>query len=837
MTEVGTQNREWITYMLLSCAVFGANIIAKKTPSFVGVGSFDTFLKQTTNNMLQYLEYTGTSQVQAEALQSIAEDEAKTKAIKRDVSGEARDARGRWTVTGTSEFKAWFKDSKVVDDHGKPLVVYHGSFTGGIEAFDPQATSRWGNNALHGHTGAVWFLSSPEASAHFVEDTRGAIYPVYLSLQNPLIVDASKEAQSDLFFKIKGEKVYDITYIKTDALRRAKQGGHDGIIFTHAYDGAPAAHGKVYVVFKPEQIKSATGNVGAFDPKDPRITKFDTGQPRAPKGSSIGGQWVGKVGIHDDGTVTLLHGTSDLNARAILREGFKAGQPQAVARAIEQEYHLPENSVLHNEAFSFARHRRDLDNAWFTTNEWTSDQYTVPEVLQDALTAAWIVQHPQDEDALEKVVGPSRREWVKREAARLTQPRTLAITVPWDVVGKHAFGRVLTLEEFKKAGLTSEDLYNVSLPVTALKNIKASVYKFDPSEPRDEKGRWSIEGGGPERAKWAKLNQAAIDAGDAEWEARDTHVKIATALEQKYPGVRYTDYENVDFEKYHTSQLKALQAARALEKAEKAVKIQEVPMQEEVVRNLASGVANQLHANPSIIDVVHKDPREFAVGDKTFTEGGHFTPSTGRIELNAQVISYGDAPGVKGIAAHELSHAMYDALRKAHDAEFSRYLEKATTPDGQHHSAWYHERFEKIPGTNWSDLKPQYRQEFEQDYPATAVLSKLSEGKFFTGIAQSMVDENGHSAYAKSYWTPEARAARGHTYDSAINETVAEVTRYLTYPKSWSEKTTPSPTSPWVDFTKALHAWYAERQDKAKAQRQVDLDSWNAILRRMEANP
>ena len=101
MTEVGTENREWITYMLLSCAVFGAGTVSKSKPSFVGVGSFDTFLKQVTNNVLQYLEYSGTARVQEEALQSIAEDEAKSKALKFDPH-QLRDEKGRWTSGGAT---------------------------------------------------------------------------------------------------------------------------------------------------------------------------------------------------------------------------------------------------------------------------------------------------------------------------------------------------------------------------------------------------------------------------------------------------------------------------------------------------------------------------------------------------------------------------------------------------------------------------------------------------------------------------------------------------------------------------------------------------------------
>lgn len=48
-----------------------------------------------------------------------------------------------------------------------------------------------------------------------------------------------------------------------------------------------------YIVFEPTQIKSAIGNSGDFDPKDPDITKdWDEGKhPREPAGSSTGGQF------------------------------------------------------------------------------------------------------------------------------------------------------------------------------------------------------------------------------------------------------------------------------------------------------------------------------------------------------------------------------------------------------------------------------------------------------------------------------------------------------------------------------------------------------------------
>ena len=80
LTDVGTQNREWIKYHLLLAANYGARMVANADPSFVGVGSFDSTLNQVTDMFLQYLEYAATRQVVAEAMQLIAEDEQKTKA-------------------------------------------------------------------------------------------------------------------------------------------------------------------------------------------------------------------------------------------------------------------------------------------------------------------------------------------------------------------------------------------------------------------------------------------------------------------------------------------------------------------------------------------------------------------------------------------------------------------------------------------------------------------------------------------------------------------------------------------------------------------------------------
>ena len=80
--------------------------------------------------------------------------------------------------------------------------------------------------------------------------------PGYLSIKNPKVYDAQGKTPAD--FPI------------SERIRAAKEAGHDGVVFKNIVDpDLPSTH---YIVCDPTQIKSATGNVGGFDPTDPRIT-------------------------------------------------------------------------------------------------------------------------------------------------------------------------------------------------------------------------------------------------------------------------------------------------------------------------------------------------------------------------------------------------------------------------------------------------------------------------------------------------------------------------------------------------------------------------------------
>lgn len=170
--------------------------------------------------------------------------------IDQDAAGTLNQSR--IDQTQTAAFKRWFGDSKVVDAQGKPLVVYHGTQDGDFDTFAPSKRSK---------EPGIFFSPNPEiASAYtgfdpegnFHASKIGNVLPVYLKLENPLVVDlgGSKTGRAEAFAK-------------------AIAGGHDGILLKNHYDAGGVQD--QWVAFRPEQIKSAIGNRGTFDPNDPSI--------------------------------------------------------------------------------------------------------------------------------------------------------------------------------------------------------------------------------------------------------------------------------------------------------------------------------------------------------------------------------------------------------------------------------------------------------------------------------------------------------------------------------------------------------------------------------------
>ncbi len=172
--------------------------------------------------------------------------------------------------------------SKIVDENGEPLVVYHGSgdtFT----IFSPQ--SEWHGNFFSSERSVAESYSPTTDNVTFEEKKRpfvdvkfkdgrierqyydlGGIYNVYLDINKPLVVDCKGQNWNDIHFK--GIKT-TTDHISDYALKQ----GYDGVIFINLIDGAHRGleSSNSFVAFNSNQVKSATENIGTFDSENPDI--------------------------------------------------------------------------------------------------------------------------------------------------------------------------------------------------------------------------------------------------------------------------------------------------------------------------------------------------------------------------------------------------------------------------------------------------------------------------------------------------------------------------------------------------------------------------------------
>ncbi len=179
--------------------------------------------------------------------------------------------------TRTEAFRRWFGNSQVVDEDGEPWVVYKA-----MHPFDYTKEVSEGRGAHrrvidpgpvidviqrptphpafngdeHGVKIAGFFGDKKTANRFTGGSKNSAIYPVYLSLQNPFVIEADGRNAGDIQFGESGREFREAV----------RSGGYDGVIIRNTKD-----EGTVYVAFRPEQIKSAIGNRGTFDPNDARI--------------------------------------------------------------------------------------------------------------------------------------------------------------------------------------------------------------------------------------------------------------------------------------------------------------------------------------------------------------------------------------------------------------------------------------------------------------------------------------------------------------------------------------------------------------------------------------
>ena len=201
-------------------------------------------------------------------------------AAARGESGGVMAAAYARAQTATKAFKDWFGGSKVLDENGEPLVVYHGTmndFSVYGEQFDVDLYKKMGLS----QDGVFFFAKSPQTAGTYTNAAvQGAnIQPVYVSLKNPLIVDAKGLPYNSG----RNDRIGGNAGLTQESIGQAIDGGYDGVIVRNVRDdvnggGDPT---DVFISFNREQIKSATGNRGTFDPINPDI-RYSRGETPDP---------------------------------------------------------------------------------------------------------------------------------------------------------------------------------------------------------------------------------------------------------------------------------------------------------------------------------------------------------------------------------------------------------------------------------------------------------------------------------------------------------------------------------------------------------------------------
>lgn len=163
--------------------------------------------------------------------------------------------------------------SKVVDENGEPMVVYHGTLSKSLTEFSKDFI---GSRYSFDDKG-FFFISSKKiaedyATSEFDSSKKGEVVDAYVELKTPLIIDDNWCRKNGLGKNI--FKDYDVIgfWDSYQSLIIEESENNDGVII---YDGKSS----MVVAFEPNQIKSASENVGTFYSENPSILFRESDTP------------------------------------------------------------------------------------------------------------------------------------------------------------------------------------------------------------------------------------------------------------------------------------------------------------------------------------------------------------------------------------------------------------------------------------------------------------------------------------------------------------------------------------------------------------------------------
>ena len=206
-------------------------------------------------------------------------------------------------VASSPAFKAWFAGSKVVDADGKPRVMYHTT----AASFSEFKTHNDGGFGSHFGT-----LGQANDIAERNPGVATNVMPVYLAIKNPIrlpdlgtwqdldVLKSAKLDRAEWIKRVQAQSSADPYNWKspTEIIRgMLREKGYDGIVYANTFEGGHRGEDS-YVAFEPTQIKSALGNSGKFDPKNPDINLAAWDESEHPRGE--GGRFAVYQGVHDE---------------------------------------------------------------------------------------------------------------------------------------------------------------------------------------------------------------------------------------------------------------------------------------------------------------------------------------------------------------------------------------------------------------------------------------------------------------------------------------------------------------------------------------------------------
>lgn len=152
-----------------------------------------------------------------------AEDIGESNKVNYSVSA---DSEGNSLSKGQQEY---FKDSKVVDDNGNLLVLYHGSPKGSTTIFDKSKTSK--DNDMG--QGIYFSTDKVDASDYLGKSRNNKLYTAYVNIKSPFVVSGNVKISLNEVVELL--KLCDDRIIASDVYNDLKVNAKDGYVTTDQF--------------------------------------------------------------------------------------------------------------------------------------------------------------------------------------------------------------------------------------------------------------------------------------------------------------------------------------------------------------------------------------------------------------------------------------------------------------------------------------------------------------------------------------------------------------------------------------------------------------------------